>query len=202
MSSAAKGFTLLEVLVAIAILSVMSVMSYSGFEQVSLARERMEQHAETLSRLQMAYSVIKKDLEQVVNRRVRGPQGNVKPAMLSPPNADLQIALVANNRASFQNSDTGSRLQYVEYHLEDKSLRRMQYEVLDQANNSAGISSTLLTDIESMEFQFFHGGLMEPFWPKANAGPFMDLPTAIEVTFTLSDGKDYRWWFLLPGKLG
>ena len=197
-----QGFTLLEVLIAIAILSVMSVMSYSGFEQVSLARERMEQQAETLSRLQMTYSVIKKDLEQVVNRRVRGSQGNVKPALLSPPNADLQVALVANNRTSLQNSSTGSRLQYVEYQLEGKVLRRVQYEVLDQAFNSVGEVTSLLNDIESMEMQFYHGGILEPFWPKANAGPFMDLPTAIEMTFTLSDGKDYRWWFLLPGKLG
>ena len=60
----ATGFTLIELVVALAIFALLSVMAYSGLRLVLDARERTAQQAERLATLQLAFTVIGRDLEQ------------------------------------------------------------------------------------------------------------------------------------------
>lgn len=197
-----SGFTLIEVLVAIAIMSVMSVMAYSALDQVMNAREKTDQHAKNLADLQMTFSIVQKDLEQVVNRRTRDQLGSIKPALSSLPDSNLKLALVANNRSSLQTNQFGSRLQYVEYFVEDNKLQRTHWNILDRAHNSEAKASTLLENIDSIDVRFFSNGKTAEFWPLPAVDQFIDLPTAVELTIRLQDGLEVQRLFLLPEKLG
>jgi general secretion pathway protein J len=65
------GFTLLEMLVALAIFALLSVMSYGGLRSVMEQQAATELEAEQLGQLQKIYLLMQRDFEQAVPRAVR-----------------------------------------------------------------------------------------------------------------------------------
>ena len=66
-----KGFTLLEVLIAIAIFSLISLSSFTIFDTVLSADEKAKQRSERHNELQRAFLIIERDLTQIARRTIR-----------------------------------------------------------------------------------------------------------------------------------
>ena len=66
-----QGFTLLEVLIAIAIFSVISMASFSIFQTVLNSDEVTKQRTERINELQRAFLIIERDMLQIARRSVR-----------------------------------------------------------------------------------------------------------------------------------
>ncbi len=62
------GFTLLELLVALSIFSIVAVLAYGGLDSVLEQRILTEESAERLATLQKTYLIIQRDIEQLVPR--------------------------------------------------------------------------------------------------------------------------------------
>ena len=60
------GFTLLELLIAMAIFAMLAVVGWQVFDGLNRAKERAQYHADQLSELQYAYLQIQQDMRQVV----------------------------------------------------------------------------------------------------------------------------------------
>ncbi|NLC01615.1 MAG: type II secretion system minor pseudopilin GspJ, partial [Pseudomonas formosensis] len=65
------GFTLLEMLIAMAVFAVMSMVAYQGLRAVLDADHITREQAQRLADLQVTLSVLERDLAQVVDVRVR-----------------------------------------------------------------------------------------------------------------------------------
>ena len=61
---ATRGFTLLEVLVACALLAVLAVISWRGLESVLSARDRITSYSDDLRAMTVAFSQIDEDLRR------------------------------------------------------------------------------------------------------------------------------------------
>ena len=72
----AHGFTLLELLIALAIFGLLSVMSYSGLTSVLDQHARTDAAADRLGELQKIYLLMQRDFEQIVARPVRSEYGD------------------------------------------------------------------------------------------------------------------------------
>ena len=72
------GFTLLELLVALAIFGLLAAMSYSGLHAVLQQQLYTEQAAERLGALQKLYLIMQRDIEQIVARTVRDEFGDAQ----------------------------------------------------------------------------------------------------------------------------
>lgn len=70
------GFTLLEVLVAIAIFSVMAVMAYEGLRNFLAARTLLENRTNAFHARVRGFAQLQQDLEQLVARPVRDELGD------------------------------------------------------------------------------------------------------------------------------
>ena len=87
-----SGFTLVELLVAIAIFAVLSALGWKVFDYVSKVKERNATHEEKLSQLQEAYQQILRDTIQAV-------------PLTANINGDIQPALILQNgRFNFSKS--------------------------------------------------------------------------------------------------
>ena len=62
--SAVRGFTLLEMLVAIAIFAVVSTLALTGYTQLQQQSEYLEQRLSRLREVQRAVQTLCQDLEQ------------------------------------------------------------------------------------------------------------------------------------------
>lgn len=75
------GFTLIELVVALAIFAVLSALVYSGLRTVLDARSHTDRQAARLAQLQTMFTLLERDVEQAVARRARDELGGILPAM-------------------------------------------------------------------------------------------------------------------------
>ena len=200
--SGLRGFTLLEMLVALSIFGLLAVMSYGGLTSVLEQQFRTEAEAERLAELQKAYLVMQRAIEQVVKRPVRDEFGDEQ----APLVGDLTLELT---RGGWNNplGRPRSTLQRVAYVWEDRQLRRYLWQVLDRAQDSQPLEQLLLDNVEYMQLRYLVAGdVWTEQWPQ----PYQDsgfnvaevlpavLPAAVEVTIEHERYGPLVWLFQLP----
>ena len=65
-----KGFTLLEILIALFIFTILSMMLVKSLHSVIDLSSRTDQHATRLRQMQMALLILSRDIEQIVDRPI------------------------------------------------------------------------------------------------------------------------------------
>lgn len=158
-SRAAGGFTLIEVLIALAITAFISAIAYTSLSTALQAVESTRITAERTYELNRAWMIISRDLRQFVNRPVRDEFGQPEPAMAGGVAARFPLSFT---RTGWHNpNDTRrSNLQRVNYRVEDGSLWRDSYAVLDRAPDSEPQEAKILEGVEVLEVVFL-GNLSE-----------------------------------------
>ena len=196
-----KGFTLLELLVALGIFAILAAMAYSGLNSVMMARQVTNQHADRLSQLQMAFLWLGRDVEQAIDRPIRDEYGVVQFAMLGVETGRYQLELT---RTGWRNPAGRARsdLQRVAYGVREGSLVRAYWNVLDRAQDSEPLESVMLDGVEKLELRFLNASnRWQDSWPSSQLGgaPSSVPPKAVEVTLeTKAEGRITRL-FRVPG---
>lgn len=186
-----SGFTLLELLVALAIFSVLSVLAYNGIESMISSKQHVEKEADRLAALQIAVTRLSRDLEQAVNRPVRNESGEEEPAFVSRFSREEELELTRTGWANPAGRRRSS-LQRVAYGLNEGKLLRYSRPVLDQSSGQEPYSQTLLEQVDSLEARFLdHSGNWHDQWPPATPRS-RDLPRAVEITLELKDWGEIR----------
>jgi general secretion pathway protein J len=200
----ARGFTLLELLVALSIFAMMAAMAYGGLSSVIRARTGVDASLERTQRLQQAVFRLQSDLEQAAARGVRDQFGDPRPALAAEPALGLSFT-----RHGWRNplQEPRSHLQRVRYRLDEEGrLVRHHWRVLDRAQDSAPVETVLLEDVQRLEWRFLDGGReWRDRWPPLAAdAPAPDpweaeLPLVVEVRLTTEDRGEIRQLFAIPG---
>ena len=190
--SRCKGFTLLELMVAIALFAMISTASYKLFMSVTKAQEVTNTVMDELDELQRAEIILESDLFQAVQRPIRDDQGRQQPALRLPGIGGTAIEFT---RAGWQNplQATRSTLQRVAYSLEGKELIRYYWPMLDRAPGTKRIRQTVLRGVKNVKFRVLEiSGDWLKTWPPTKSStpgvvfrtPLKRIPQAIEVTIT------------------
>ncbi len=195
-----RGFTLIEILVAVAIAAIMFAIGYAGINQALRDREGLEAAQDRLTSLQRAMRVMSQDFAQVVPRPARDLAGNgdLQPAIASGGTSDY---LVAFSRGGWSNPAGAQRAtqQRVRYVFSNGELVREYWLSLDPALNAEPRRRILLNGVRAVEFRYLNpvDRAWRSDWPAtttvgivspANAGLAVQTrPAAVEVTLDLED---------------
>lgn len=206
-SNKQSGFTLLELLVAISIFAVMSVMIFGGLSEVINVRTDTDRYTARLTELQLAFMHFSRDVRQAVNRPVRGEYGDELNALQSNDIGKYRFELTRvgyPNPARLNRSD----LQRVAYGVEDNKLYRYQWKVIDRAEDSKPFKIMLLDNIRAMNLRFLKAnnndtvsqgdGWVTAWPPGTDDDNKAELPDVVEVTFELEDWGRFTRLFVLP----
>lgn len=193
----ARGFTLIEVMVAMTIFAVLSAMAYLGLRTVADAREQLEAQAERLKVVQQAFIVVERDFQQAAARPIRDSFGDPRPAMLSDDLADLEFT------RSGRTNPLGllrSELERVAYRIDEEALTRLSWGVLDQQVEPPRTDTSLLQEVTAIEFRYMdEDGEWQEVWPPAGQPRGTGrLPLAVELTVELTDLGPVVRVFRLP----
>ncbi len=200
-SAGARGFTLLELLVAIAIVAVVAALAFGGLRQITGAADRLLPRYQDLQRWQFALSVIEQDVENAVPRGVRDELGTPQPALRG--GIDGVLLEVTRRVPAGIDGEASVRLRRVSYRLSDGALYRDLWPVLDRTQATAPRSRRLLDGLDRCSLRFLpqprDGADWLPFWPRAAAAAAQDgLPRAVEIVLTGTDAREVRRLLLLP----
>ncbi len=197
-----SGFTLLELLIAVAIFALIGLAGYRMLNSVIRTYEHTRDRSDSFSQLQKAVSVIEQDLKQLTRRSIRDELGDPLPAFSVNYRGGLpleftrsgswsMVAGEASSSASDSDSEsvivnTGVK-QRIGYRLEGDELQRLVWPVLDRAQDSEPQIQVLLKDVSGFSVRLMGDGQWQEFWPvESQQGQidFRSLPAGIDVRFS------------------
>ncbi len=171
-----KGFTIVEVLVSLIILSIITVIS-SNILQSSLDSERdATEHLNSIKELNLSSSIMRRDIRQIANIPSRDFFGNSLYGTLIGKNDSQGISFSTRIKSL---SNEVSPIKRVEYILENDALVRRQYFSSNPYDQSAYTESKLLIDLSELRFSFMYENKWHNSWP-INLITSKKIPTIIQ----------------------
>lgn len=193
-----RGFTLLELLLAISIFSLISLAGFSIFHTVLESESSSRAKIAKLNKLQTAFILLERDITQIARRHVRMAGDENSNDFIHSQNAGFSSN--ANGIAFIRSGWTNpglilprSDLQAVAYRLNDTKLERIYYNFVDPVLGEEPKVRPLLDNVTDLVFEFFY----ENKWQKELITGKMPLGLAIEVT--TDDFGKIRRQFLVAG---
>ena len=145
-----RGFTLLEMVVAVAIFAIMAAIAYTGLNHTIKVGNQVGESNLRLSELQFALSYFSSDWLQVSPRKVRNQYGDEESNIIIKDNS------VSFTRSGWANllQRKRSNLQRVQYLVIDSKLVRRHWLSLDQGIGEEPLDNVLLHNVNALEVHF------------------------------------------------
>ena len=193
------GFTLLEVMVALAVFAILSTITASAMYQAFDTRARVNVQANQLNEIQLALTLIARDTEQMIERGTIGDEMRMFPPFVG------QGAYLEFTRGGFVNPngiERRSTLQRIAYKCADNKLVRRSWDALDTTNRNHYLDKTILGHLDKCKFSYLaNNRQILPEWREYAVQQNQKketLPIAIQVTLTVHDLGNMSLLFAVP----
>lgn len=216
-----QAFTLIEVLVALFIFSIIAILTMRGLQTTLTAKQSSQRVLDVLAEIETAYSIIQQDIEQVINRNVKASDGGLKLAFLVPVDNDASEGAKASaesedgfNRLEFTRTGVSSAiikyrvsdLQRVAYYQKGDMLARHSWRQVDPYSKSLIDKRRLLTKVEDLKIFFIDAygretgdwQVRKATYPINQMQTSMELPRGIIFRFNIKEFGNLEWVFVLP----
>lgn len=197
--TAMRAFTLIEVLIALVVFAILATITSSAMYYAFTTRTRVTEQAERLMDLQLAISLIERDISQIANRPVRGDSMQLFPAFVG------KAAYVELTRGGMSNpgaTEKRSTMKRVAILCENGQLIRRSWAVLDAPLRANFENKVLLNHISACHFSYLNDHLQLLNEWRANTLPnkpnSLMFPKAVQLSLTLSDWGKGSFLFILP----
>jgi len=189
----ARGFTLIEVMSALLVLSLLALMSYRGLAAVLDAREHVKQETDKWRHVAAFFARFERDVELAAPREVRTARGTA-PAWLGAPAATASASLEFSRFASTEGVDTARRIAY---RLNDKrEIELWLWPGLDVAPDAQPARYPVLAGVKSFELQYLNPALAwVDAWPESPTDQL--IPRAVRLRIVLASNEEIVRVFVL-----
>ena len=186
-----RGFTLIEMLVAMAVFAVLSALAYGTLSQTIDGAGLLSERMERIQSIQRTLRIIDRDFLQLAPRPVRGELGDgLEPALNTAFGSGFAVELTRGGWTNPMALPRGTQ-QRAAYAIEEDRLIRYHWNVADHTLSNEVIAVTLLEDVDSIAFLFMqeNGEWTEQWPPLGRDGPLgLRLrPRAVQVVIELPD---------------
>jgi len=189
-----SGLTLIELMVAVALLALLTVMAYRGLDSMMRADERTIIESERWRATALLLERFGADVSQPARRPVRDQAGTSLPAwwgraLTEPDGADAQFEFS-------RKSPSGRDDARLAYRLRRGNVELLVWRVLDRAPSSGAEVYPLLENVRALRVRHLDAqGVWQDQWPLSDAEP---LPRAVSIELMLADGSAVKRVFALP----
>ncbi|WP_414161927.1 type II secretion system minor pseudopilin GspJ [Serratia sp. BNK-10] len=193
-----RGFTLVEMLLAIALFAMLSLTALTVFRGVLKNDEITQRKSTQLTQLQRALAIVERDLTQA---QARAPTGDKRwPAApefavlqtAGEESGDFQLLLIRNGWPNPQARLPRATQERVAYRYRQGRLERLSYPNLSSPQ-AAARSVLLLSEVTRFQLRFYRQGEWLTAW---RAGGL--LPQAVEIAIDTPALGEVRRIVTLP----
>lgn len=144
------GFTLIEILVALTVFSIMALVAYQGLERMTGIKLHLDQEMRFWRDLTRVFDRIETDFTQLSSRSWRNAAGKVQPPLLSSKKDDGSV------QTEFIRLDGNRTPMHLAYRCQNKILSLLVWPGLDISTSQQSQEHILLTDVETCEISFLN----------------------------------------------
>ncbi len=217
-----RGFTLLEVMIALVVSAIIAVMAFQSLDAADKGATRTNEVLNDINKIDRAWQIIAADIRHIVPPGTNDRTWIFKGETLDGSGEDADQVLLIFKRRGWVNFSNLPRsdLQLVEYRVLDGKLWRdfapeynRQLADVDLEEDD-GFHQLLLEDVEDIQLRFLHQGVVTSRgksvlegreftddwlqdWPDATAGA-TGLPLAVEITIKIKGVGSIARLFALP----
>lgn len=197
-----KGFTLIEILIALTVFAILATITSSTLYYAFNTRTRVNLQAERLNALQLAISIIQQDTSQTVQRAIRGNEMRLFPVFVGQPQ---YLELTRDGVVNPNSAEKRSTLKRIALVCQDEKLLRRTWSTLDPIDRNKYEDKVLLDNLSDCHFNYLNQTLQllaewreQAITQNQRREP---LPKAIQMNLTLKDWGELNMLFIIPGAL-
>ena len=183
-----RGFTIIEVLVTLVILSMIAVVSANILQSSLISEKESSQRLNLITELNIASSTLRRDIRQIANVPMKDFYGDrLNATFISELNSEN--FMFTTKVKSFSNEV--SPFKRVQYLIEDNKLIRKQYFSSNPYSFDDFTKFIMINNVNDFKISFFDKNKWHQSWP-VNTSTSKKIPTLIKLEFIL-DNKSYNW---------
>ena len=181
-----KGFTLIEVLISLVILSIIAIVSTNFLQSSIDLRNQSQSKVDDIKVFNLGVSTIRRDLMSTVNLPMRDNFGNQLPNFIGS-NTDKKITFLG-----FINRIDSSRssISRIEYLFDDTKFIRRVYFTADPYDYDDHIDSVIFNNIEDVEISFLSDNRWFTEWPAGQTAAYK-IPKLVKIEINDKD-RDFE----------
>ena len=194
----ARGFTLLELIVALGVFAVIGLISAQLLSHSIKVTDRVLDRSGQLIEIQRALSVIQRDLEQHIGRPIRNQFGDREESIELRSTTEIEFTRTGWSNPLKQHR---SRLQRVSYFVADNQLIRRFWYVLDRPYEPKYREQVVLANVSALHFNVVdESGQKFSSYPPRAAGQLIEHHSLVAVTITLGTLAygELKWLVMIP----
>jgi general secretion pathway protein J len=193
-----RGFTLLEILVALFIFTIIAVIMTSALHTVLTTQTETEKQAAKLTKLQMALLIFSRDIEQAIDRPINNAAGSREASFIGETDRVIFThAGFANPFGQIQRST----LQRTTYFKNNNSFIRQSWQALDQVSNTPTQQRDLFAPVTELKFKYLDNhSKLHNSWPPPDQPNASALPRGIQIIFTLPTWGEISQFYIISGQ--
>jgi general secretion pathway protein J len=184
-----RGFTLVELLVALAIFAVLAAFAYRGLDSMLQSRAALEVESRKWRDVALFVGRIERDLGAVLPRKALGASGTPLASVSSEIESPAQRAGLALTRSGSPLQENAlAAPQRVAYRLREGRVERLAWASVDASPRDEPQPVAVLGNVAALAFRFLDPkGEWRSAWGLPGATELM--PAAVEVAVTLASGE-------------
>ena len=185
-----RAFTLLEVLIALAIVATLAVLGYRALAAMTESEARLSAEATRWRNLDMFFARLEGDLRQAVPRSARLEQMREAPWLAGAGDSEGNATLAFSRAGPEFNLESGSAGQRLQYRFREGTIEVLYWAGYDRVRSVPPVAYPLLTDVARFRMAYLaKNGAWVQNWPISGDG---DLPLAARVELVLANGESIQ----------
>ena len=194
-----KGFTLIEVLISIFILSVIAVITTSFLQSTIQSKDIVFRKSQETHQFNLLSSSLQEDLMNAQNIPLTNFRGVSEGASFIGGLSEESFSFITKDVSKHIPSSSLVRVQYL---LDNSSFLRRQYYAAAPSSPGEYLETTLFEDVDELNLMFSD---LQPFlktlsyevswhysWPPSNALSERKIPTLMQITINKND-QSFLW---------
>ena len=190
-----RGFTLLEVLIAIAILALLSLLGYRAISALSDSEGKLAAEATRWRVLDQFFARLEGDLREAVPRPIRVDDGSEQAWIGRSADAYGNSELIFSRAGPEFAIEPGSAGQRLAYRFNDGTIELRYWPGYDHPRSAEAAVYPLLSGITGFHLTYLaaNGNWIDNWPPTSDT----TLPRAVHVELTLASGETIERWLAL-----